>query len=195
MRLHLKGPEAAQARMEELQAKVRQFQQPDSASKSEFKDFLEGAPMSRLDGAAPFNPFQGGVRLRSEASHELRGLISQAAQEAGIDPKLLDAMVAIESGYNPTARSHVGAMGLTQLMPGTARELGISDPFDPAQNLRGGAKYLSGLLKQFGDPRLALAAYNAGPQRVINAGNSIPNIPETQRHVARVMALYERGIG
>ncbi|HVL39761.1 MAG TPA: lytic transglycosylase domain-containing protein, partial [Fimbriimonadaceae bacterium] len=104
---------------------------------------------------------------------------------------LLDALVAEESAYDPNARSRAGAMGLSQLMPGTARELGVADPFDPAQNLRGGAKYLAQMLQRFGDLRLALAAYNAGPGAVEKAGLAVPPYRETQEYVERVMKSYQ----
>lgn len=98
----------------------------------------------------------------------------------------LKSLVQTESAGNPNAKSKVGAFGLTQLMPETAKELGV-DPADPKQNLEGGAKYLAQNLKQFGSLPLAYAAYNAGPGRVKSAGNQIPNIPETQDYVSKNM--------
>ena len=145
-----------------------------------------------IGGVRPFNPFGSGVAVRSlEAPPQLKNLIRQAANENGVDPALLDALVAEESAYDPNARSRAGAMGLSQLMPGTARELGVADPFDPAQNLRGGAKYLAQMLQRFGDLRLALAAYNAGPGAVEKAGLAVPPYRETQEYVERVMKSYQ----
>ena len=101
-----------------------------------------------------------------------------------ISPYLLEAVVWQESRWNPSARSRVGAIGLAQLMPGTARDLGV-DPSDPIQNLSGGARYLRQQLDEFGSVRLALAAYNAGPGRVRRLGR-VPRIPETLNYVATI---------
>lgn len=115
--------------------------------------------------------------------------IADAAERHGLDPKLLHALVIVESAYRPQACSPVGACGLTQLMPGTARDLGVSDRFDPLENLRGGADYLARQMLRFGDVRLALAAYNSGPGRVARLGR-IPDIAETQNYVATVVDCY-----
>jgi Transglycosylase SLT domain len=113
--------------------------------------------------------------------------ITAAANKYGVDPALLAALVKQESNFNPKAQSGVGAKGLTQLMDPTARGLGVSDSFDPLQNLDGGAKFLGGLLKEFhGDQTLALAAYNAGPAAVKKYGG-IPPYQETQRYVPKVL--------
>ena len=103
------------------------------------------------------------------------------------------ANIAVESAFNPAARSSVGAIGLGQLMPDTARALGV-DPHDPEENLRGSAGYLLAQLARFGSRELALAAYNAGPEAVaVYAG--IPPYPETVAHVQRVMAIYSQSTG
>ena len=115
------------------------------------------------------------------------------AEKYGIDPKLFESLIHQESNFNPTAQSSAGAQGLTQLMPKTAASLGVTDPFDPMQNLNGGAKYLSQLLKQFdGDTKLALAAYNAGPGAVRRAGG-IPPFQETQDYVRKVLDRFNGG--
>ena len=103
---------------------------------------------------------------------------------------LFRANIEIESAYNVNARSHVGAIGLGQLMPGTAEDLGV-DPFDWRANLDGSARYLVAQLETFGDARLALAAYNAGPDAVRQYGG-IPPYRETQNHVQRVLAVFNR---
>lgn len=103
---------------------------------------------------------------------------------------LYRANIEVESGYNPQAVSSQGAIGLGQLMPGTAYELGV-DPHDWSQNLDGSARYLALMLAEFGDARLALAAYNAGPEAV-RAHDGIPPFTETQTHVQRVLAVFNR---
>jgi soluble lytic murein transglycosylase-like protein len=118
-------------------------------------------------------------------------LIEAAAKKAGVDPALVAAVVKAESGFNPQARSGVGAKGLMQLMDATARGLGVTNSFDPAQSLEGGAEFLGSLLKQFnGDVRLALAGYNAGPGNVQKYGG-VPPFEETQRYVPKVLGFYE----
>jgi hypothetical protein len=107
------------------------------------------------------------------------------AQEEGVDPDLFERLVQQESGFRPAVVSSAGAIGLAQLMPGTARELGV-DPLDPEQNLRGGARYLRQQMDTFGDTRLALAAYNAGPGRVREYGG-VPPFAETQNYVQILM--------
>ena len=118
------------------------------------------------------------------------GAIENAASRAGIDPRLLAAMVWQESGFQPDAVSRSGAIGLAQLMPATADGLDV-DPTDPLQNLDGGARYLAWTIEEFGSIELGLAAYNAGPGTVRNAGG-IPDIPETQAYVPRVIDYYKQ---
>ena len=121
-----------------------------------------------------------------------RDEIAAAAAESGVDPALLRAIIHAESAFNPNAVSVKGAQGLMQLMPGTASDLGVNNPFDANQNIRGGAQYLSGLLKQFnGDERLAAAAYDAGPQNV-QKYNGVPPFDETRVYVERVATLRHR---
>jgi soluble lytic murein transglycosylase-like protein len=112
-------------------------------------------------------------------------LVARVSQEEGVDEALVRAVVQAESGGNPNAVSPKGAMGLMQLMPQTARAMGVQNPFDPEQNLRGGVRLLRGLLDEFGDVRLALAAYNAGGPAVRRYGG-IPPYAETQKFVQRV---------
>lgn len=124
-----------------------------------------------------------------EPDQPFQAAIAEAADRHGLDRKLLHALVVVESAYRAQACSPAGACGLTQLMPGTASDLGVSDRFDVAQNLRGGADYLARQILRFGDLRLALAAYNSGPDRVARLGR-IPNITETQNYVTAVVNCY-----
>ncbi len=121
----------------------------------------------------------------------LARLIEHAAAQAGIDGRLFAALVWTESSFRPGVISPSGAVGLSQLMPSTAAGLGV-DPYDPQQNLLGGARYIRAQLDRFGRVDLALAAYNAGPNRVARDGNVIPNIVETQLYVLRILDRYER---
>lgn len=118
----------------------------------------------------------------------------RALKRAELAPRqwaaFFQAMIKVESAYNPKARSHANAIGLAQIIPDTARYLRI-DVHDPIQNLDGGARYLLEQLQDFGDVRLALAAYNAGPEAV-RKYDGIPPYKETQNHVRRVMAEYAR---
>jgi soluble lytic murein transglycosylase-like protein len=123
------------------------------------------------------------------SSQPLDRLITRIANETGLDPKLLHALVIIESAYDSRAISPVGAQGLTQLMPGTAAELGVRDAFDSEENLRAGARYLAIQIGRFSDIRLALAAYNSGPNRVARLGR-VPDINETQNYVRDGIDCY-----
>jgi len=129
-----------------------------------------------------------GVECEPLPEIELNPLIQQAAQREGLDANLLRAVAQRESGFRSCAVSQKGAMGLMQLMPATAQELGVHDPFDPAESLLSGAHLLKQLLARFGgDTALALGAYNAGPERVEESGG-VPQIPETIRYVQQILS-------
>lgn len=120
-------------------------------------------------------------------------LVTVVAKEHGLEAALLHAVITVESGYNPQARSPKGAIGLMQLLPETAERYAVRNIWDPRENLRGGAKYLRDLLALFNNNlSLALAAYNAGEGAVLVAGNKIPPFPETRSYVPKVLAHYER---
>lgn len=154
----------------------------NSASASVASGMAIAAPVPADVGAAP-------VTLVDEAAgpEQWRGRVAQLAAKYDISPTLLEALVWQESRWRPGAVSSAGARGLAQLMPGTARQMGVN-PNDPHANLEGGARYLRMQLDAFGgDVEKALAAYNAGPGRVQAAGG-IPRIRETQNYVASIMA-------
>jgi cell wall-associated NlpC family hydrolase len=127
-------------------------------------------------------------RTGVDASVPFSSLFNTAGAKYGVSPALLSAVAKQESGYDPTAVSSAGAQGLMQLMPATARGLGVTDSFDPAQAIDGAAHLLHDLLDQFGRTDLALAAYNAGPGAVLRY-NGIPPYAETQNYVRSVMAM------
>ena len=120
-------------------------------------------------------------------------LVAAAARAHGVPQALLHALIKAESGYNPKARSPRGAAGLMQLMPDTAKEMGVEDVLDPASNLQGGARYLKRMLKLFdNDVTLAVAAYNAGPEAVLSRGRVVPPFAETRKYVPNVLRDYRR---
>jgi soluble lytic murein transglycosylase-like protein len=117
-------------------------------------------------------------------------LVQGISREHGVDPKLVDAMVRVESDYDPNAVSHRGAMGLMQLMPETAKRLEVDDPFDPEMNVRGGVREFSRLVQQYsGNLQFALAAYNAG-EGAVSKYRGIPPFRETRNYVSRILTIY-----
>jgi soluble lytic murein transglycosylase-like protein len=148
-------------------------------------------------GLAPARTVSRGYLSRSAyrtafrtAPQTLNRYIQLAAMNHQVDPLLIKAVIKAESNFDPNALSPKGAQGLMQLMPGTARDLAVRDPFDPLQNINGGTKYLRYLLDNFdGNVELSLAAYNAGPGNVAPTG-TVPNFPETRNYVAKVLETY-----
>ena len=117
-------------------------------------------------------------------------LVQEHAARHALRPELVRAVIQVESGYNPRARSPKGAMGLMQLMPATAKQFGVIDPFNPAENIRAGVSYLRQLLDRYDhDEQLALAAYNAGPAAVDKYGSQIPPYKETQNYVLKITGI------
>src|SRR5213593_2648363 len=126
----------------------------------------------------------------TSSGEEFRELITRTALTHGIHPDLVFAVAAVESNFNVRAVSEKGAQGLMQLMPDTATRFGVADPFNPAENVLGGVRYMRYLLDLFkGDSRLAVAAYNAG-ENVVLANRGVPPYPETRRYVERVLRMF-----
>jgi len=147
---------------------------------------------SSLSSSSTSSPLSTlGTGSGTPATGDFSSLINQAAQKYGVNPGLVQAVIKAESNFNPSAVSQAGAQGLMQLMPGTARGLGVTNSLDPAQNIDGGVHFLSNLLKHYdGNVRLAIAAYNAGPGAVDKYGG-IPPYQETQTYVNRVLGYYQ----
>lgn len=126
------------------------------------------------------------------APEQIDRLVGANAGAWGVDPALVKAIIANESGFNANATSKTGAQGLMQLEPSTAADLGVANAYDPAQNIWGGTRYIKGLLDRFhGDMRLAIAAYNAGPGAVEKYGG-VPPYAETQAYVENVLGTYQQ---
>lgn len=132
----------------------------------------------------PGRGYNEDVPLNAPAQY--RDMIYEAAKQYDLDPLYLQEMIRAESDFNPRSHSSAGAMGLTQMIPSTAKAMGVTDPWNPRQSIFGGARYLSQMLKRYkGDYSLALSAYNAGPGRVDKIWR-VPNIRETQNYVSKI---------
>ncbi|MDO4896654.1 MAG: lytic transglycosylase domain-containing protein [Moraxella sp.] len=141
------------------------------------------------DIPSTYNPSTAATPSRSANRNAYDHLILASAMRHGVDPALVKAIIHTESAFNPNARSPVGAMGLMQLMPGTARDMGVMNPWDPAQNIEGGTKYLAWLQRQFRNRDFVVASYNAGLGNVKKYGG-IPPFRETQNYVKSVNSRY-----
>lgn len=150
--------------------------------------FLKEAPAPARE-----EPASDERRFLVDSGSRYASHIEAAAMATKVDAALIRAVISVESGYNPSAVSRAGAVGLMQLMPGTAKRYKVTNRRDPGQNIHGGARYLSDLLRLFKhDLQLALAAYNAGEMAVIKFGNRIPPYRETLAYVPKVMKFYKR---
>lgn len=157
------------------QAAVYKYEAPDGT--------IHFTNVPTHSGYRPFSMLCS-LPLKDYASH-----IHKAAQRHGLDPKLVQAIIKAESDFQANVVSCKGAVGLMQLMPATSKDMGVSNPYNPKENIEGGTKYLAQLLQRFGKLKLAVAAYNAGPANVEKYGG-IPPFKETQTFVARVMDYY-----
>lgn len=165
---------------------VRRLTETASRLTNQLNAVLAAQADARLDGPVP-----SWAASLPQSGRRWAPAIAGAAARAGIDARLFAAVVWAESYFQPGAVSAAGAIGLAQLMPGTAQALGV-DPWDPRENLLGGARYLRAMLDRFSSTDLALAAYNAGPNAVERAGRRVPDIVETQLYLLRVFTYWER---
>ncbi len=175
------------SKLSEVQSRMDEFAARAGLTAPQFSGFLSKASAAQS------------VPVDVEAGTSYDGWIRQAASANGLDPDLVRAVIQTESDFRPDAQSSAGAQGLMQLMPSTANSLGVTDAFDPRQNIEAGTKYLSDLVQRFGDLRLALAAYNTGPGRISGLNISDPDnaaeyakISERVRgYVSKVLSRYE----
>ena len=159
-----------------------------NTAKVKFGDLLTN-PSTRVN-ANIYTAQAGSASEKITTKEQIKSLVSRVAKKHGVDEKLVNALIKQESGFNPNAKSHVGAMGLMQLMPATAKGLGVTNPMDPEQNVEGGVKYLKSMLNKYnGNIILALAAYNAGPGAV-DKYDGVPPYKETQNYVRSILATY-----
>lgn len=176
---------AVTSRIAQITGQTAPLPAPAASGSSAFAAMVNSA----MNAQAPLAPTQGPNVIPPP---QIERLVNANAGAWGVDPALVKAIIANESGFDANATSKTGAQGLMQLEPATAGALGIANPYDPAQNISGGTRYIRGLLERFhGDLRLAVAAYNAGPGAVEKYGG-VPPYAETQTYVENVLDSYQK---
>ncbi|MGN1152490.1 MAG: lytic transglycosylase domain-containing protein [Candidatus Gastranaerophilaceae bacterium] len=162
-----------------------------STAKSQFGMLIKNKAAEKVNASLYTSAIPAGIQFNKKPSkNEILGIINEVSNKYDVDPKLIEALVKQESGFNPNAKSKAGALGLMQLMPSTAKGLGVTDPMDARQNIEGGVKYVKSMLDRFnGNIILALAAYNAGPNAV-KKYDGVPPYKETQNYVRSILANY-----
>ena len=175
--------------VENQQAKIQSFENVlKNSTGVKFGDLLT-RPVTKVNANIYSAQAETGAEKIS-TREQIKNIVFRAAKKHGVDEKLVNALIKQESGFNPNAKSKVGAMGSMQLMPATAKGLGVTNPMDPEQNVEGGVKYLKSMLNKYnGNVILALAAYNAGPGAV-DKYDGVPPYKETQNYVKSILANY-----
>ena len=197
------GIGAVESRVQQIESMLQAMEARKAAALQKSGSSLPVDPLAPTDAQKPFQFYlqQAGQNMDSPTNNGAinqqrfqmaQPLVENLSARYGMDKSLINAIIQQESGFNPNAVSRSGAKGLMQLMPGTAQQLGVTNPHDPVQNLDGGIRYIKGLMEQFnGNIPLALAAYNAGPGAVTKY-KGIPPYQETQNYVRNILAMYLR---
>lgn len=181
---YLKNPIRAQSRVQLSRPRLLPVADPSPSLKKD--------KTVRQEDLCPVVPTRRNVTRLSGVAQRIEAGVDKAAAKYDLDPCLINAVIRAESNFQVLAVSHAGAQGLMQLMPATAEEMGVRNPFNIEQNIDGGAKYLRRMLNQFdGDLKLALSAYNAGPGNVVKYNGQVP-FAETRAYVARVLRYAEQ---
>jgi soluble lytic murein transglycosylase-like protein len=185
------GAELAIQRASQLESTLNAQTQSMKIKSIEPPKKINGKTFSDLMNVTPPGELKFKVLEPEKASKgEIQNMVQEASDTYGVDSRLINAVIKQESGYNSKAVSGAGALGLMQLMPSTAKHLGVTNPLDPKENVMGGTKYLKSLLDKFnGNIVLALAAYNAGPNAV-SKYNGVPPYQETQNYVKNILKNY-----
>jgi soluble lytic murein transglycosylase-like protein len=166
---------------------------PASAHPSDYKARLSPKKQAQVKMPRQAQASSEKTKIREREQQKIEKSISRASRKYNLPVELIKGVIKVESNFNINALSHAGAQGLMQLMPGTAKELGVNNPFDIEQNIDGGARYLRKMLDSFGgDVKLALAAYNAGPGAVKKYGGKIPPYQETERYIDRILRFCKQ---